>query len=335
MTARDDYFAVKFENDALVFLDQTKVPLTEEYVETDDVERIAEAIVRLEVRGAPQLGVVGAYGFALGLKRDASEAAAERAYRRLVETRPTAVNLKWALDRAMEEYRRGPEENAYERLVAFASELHRDDAEKCRRIGENGLAIFKKRSTALTHCNTGKLATGGDGTAFAVLKTAHERGMLEYVYADETRPLLQGSRLTAYELDKVGVPFSILADNAAATLFQRGEIDLVVVGADRIAANGDAANKIGTYNLAVLCAHHDVPFYIAAPTSTIDASIATGAEIPIERRDGEEVRTFRGTRVADERYDAYNPAFDVTPAELIAGIATERKLHEPPFRFNR
>ena len=203
----------------------------------------------------------------------------------------------------------------------------------CTKIGENGFSIFQKKSNVLTHCNTGKLATGGDGTAFNVISYAFKKGMVNYVYADETRPLLQGSRLTAFELSKAGIPFSINSDSTAAFLMQKGKVDLVITGADRIALNGDSANKIGTYNLAVLCKYHNIPFYIAAPTSTIDLNCKIGDDINIEFRDKTELNSFRETRITSDEYDVYSPAFDVTPNELIAGIITEKKLHKAPYNF--
>ncbi len=224
-------------------------------------------------------------------------------------------------------------EDIYKLLSDKAAEIHNDDIEKCRRIGLNGLKIFKKRSSIITHCNTGRLATGGDGTAFNIIKTGYEHDLVELVYADETRPLLQGSRLTAYELDKSGIPFQLLPDSAAAALLKSGKIDLAVTGADRIALNGDTANKIGTYNLAVICYHHDIPFYVAAPTTTIDRTILTGDEIIIEMRDKKELFEVNGNSVVPLKYNAFTPAFDVTPSHLITGIITEEDVFNFPFNF--
>lgn len=203
----------------------------------------------------------------------------------------------------------------------------------CDKIGENGLQIFEKESVVLTHCNTGRLATGGEGTAFSVIKTGFQNGKVKFVYADETRPLLQGSRLTAFELSKNGIPFVINTDSTAAMLMKQNKIDLVITGADRIAKNGDSANKIGTYNLAVLCKHHNIPFYIAAPTSTIDKNCPDGDSIKIEERNKNEVIKINGVQITKENYEVYSPAFDVTPNELITGIITEEALHKPPYNF--
>lgn len=334
-----EYFAVKFEDDNFIFLDQTKLPLEEVYIETDDYNRIAEAIERLEVRGAPQIGVTAAYALALSLKKIPSSQVKEKfleAYERLKRTRPTAVNLFAALEDVKKLFESlNNYDSAYDKILNKAVEIHNDDITKCRKIGENGLTIFKKKSTVLTHCNTGKLATGGDGTAFNVIKTGFEHGFVDFVYADETRPLLQGSRLTAFELDRTGIPFAFQSDSMAAVLMQQNKIDLVVVGADRIALNGDTANKIGTYNLAVLCNFHSVPFYIAAPTTTIDRKIATGQEIVIEHRSKKELNSFNGIPVAPEHYNTFSPAFDVTPSHLISGIITEESLNLFPYNFIR
>jgi methylthioribose-1-phosphate isomerase len=326
--------SIEFKDDRLILIDQTKLPLEESYIETDDFERIAIAIERLEVRGAPAIGIAAAYGLALGLKKNGEEQF-QRIFDRLAETRPTAVNLFWALDRLKQVYefnKHSPQ--IFELLLNEAREIHAEDIEMCDKMAVNGFSIFKKKSTVLTHCNTGQLATGGGGTAFNVIHHAYKNGMLNYVYADETRPLLQGSRLTAFELNRAGIPFSINTDSTAAFLMQKGEIDLVITGSDRIAVNGDAANKIGTYNLAVLCKHHDIPFYIAAPTSTIDKSCKTGGDIKIEFRDKKELNSFRDTMVTSEKYNVYSPAFDVTPNDLITGIITEINLHNPHYDFS-
>jgi methylthioribose-1-phosphate isomerase len=221
----------------------------------------------------------------------------------------------------------------YKILLDAAKDIHQDDVEKCNAIGKNGLELFDKKSVVLTHCNTGQLATGGSGTAFAVILEGFRNGLVEHVFADETRPLLQGSRLTAFELDKAGIPFSVNTDSMAAELMQRGKIDLVITGADRVAKNGDSANKIGTYSLAVLAKYHNIPFYIAAPTSTIDRNCPSGKEIKIEQRDKLEVSMIKNTSITRQNYKIYSPAFDVTPAELIHGIITEEKLHKPPYDF--
>ena len=329
-----EFQPISFQNDKFIFIDQTKLPLKEEYIETESYERIAEAIERLEVRGAPAIGIAAGYALALSIKKKSSDDIFNDAYNRLARTRPTAVNLFWALNEIKLQYNKNiHSDNLYGILKSRALEIHQDDIDKCRNIGLNGLQIFKKKSTVLTHCNAGALATGGEGTAFNVIKTGFENGLVSYVYSDETRPLLQGSRLTAFELEKAGIPFSINTDSSAAFLMQHGKIDLVVTGADRIAKNGDTANKIGTYSLAVLCNYHKIPFYIAAPTSTIDCNCITGKEIKIELRDKKEVIQVNGNPITRDTYDVYSPAFDVTPSELIAGIITENTIYKSPYNF--
>lgn len=334
---KTDYFSLKFENDKLIFLDQTRLPLEEVYVETDNYERIAEAIERLEVRGAPLIGVCAAYGLALSIKNTTNQDRDSiflKAYNRLAGTRPTAVNLFSALNDIKSVYETGKNlTNIYTVLVSRAQQLHKDDENYCRRMGENGLRIFRKKSNVLTHCNTGKLATAGDGTAFSVIKAGFEKGLVNFVYADETRPLFQGLRLTAFELEHSGIPFSVLSDSMAATLMKDKKVDLVITGADRIALNGDTANKIGTYNLAVLCNYHDIPFYIAAPGTTIDRNILSGEDIKIEYRNKKEILSISDIQIAPENYDVYSPAFDVTPAHLIRGIITEEDIFTFPYNF--
>jgi len=331
-----DFVSLKFEDQKLVFIDQTKLPLKEEYVTTDSYERIAEAIERLEIRGAPAIGVAAAYALALVLK-DESDNLDDKfntAFERLARTRPTAVNLFWALDLMKSVYQSHKNSSSvFFLLLNKAVQIHQDDINKCEAIANNGVELLKDNSTILTHCNTGQLATGGKGTAFNVIKKGYELGKVKFVYADETRPLLQGSRLTAFELSKAGIPFKLLVDSAAASLFKQNKIGAVIVGADRIAANGDTANKIGTFNLAVLCSHFNVPFYIAAPVTTIDMSIAAGDDIKIEMRNKTELSVIQGIQVTDPDYDAYTPAFDVTPNELIAAIITDKKNHKPPYSF--
>lgn len=330
-----DFTAIEFRDDYLVYIDQVKLPLKEEYIKTDDYEVIAGSIERLEIRGAPQIGVAAAYALALAFKSytGSYEDVFEKAYARLYRTRPTAVNLFWALEE-MRCYFSGIDKTAiYSKMKSKAEQIHRDDITRCRLIGENGLQIFNKPSVVLTHCNTGRLATGGEGTAFSVILEGHRKGLVKFVHADETRPLFQGSRLTAFELEKAGIPFAVNTDSTAAFLMQQGKIDLVITGADRIAANGDTANKIGTYNLAVLCNYHKIPFYIAAPKSTFDYNCKSGKFINIELRDKKEVNSFNGTEITRADYAVYSPAFDVTPAELITGIITEEGLFKPPYSF--
>jgi methylthioribose-1-phosphate isomerase len=332
-----EYFSIKFQDDKIVFLDQTKLPFEEIYVGTDNIQRIAEAIEKLEVRGAPLIGITAAYSLALSQKNNDlqnSQINFDIAFERIKRTRPTAVNLFNALNRVKKIFNENKNSaDIYQILLLEAKKIHQEDIDKCCKIGENGLMIFKKKSTVLTHCNTGKLATGGDGTAFSVIKKGFEKGLIEFVYADETRPLLQGSRLTAFELEKCGIPFALQTDSMAAVLMKQNKIDLVITGADRIALNGDSANKIGTYNLAILCNYHNIPFYIAAPTTTIDREIATGDEIEIEFRNKSEILTLNGTPVTPDSYQAFCPSFDVTPSHLISGIITEEKIHFFPYNF--
>ncbi len=330
------FFSLKYENEKFVFIDQTRLPLEEIYIETDNYERIADAIERLEIRGAPAIGIAAAFGITVALKNTLSqhEKQFNLAYERLKRTRPTAVNLFWALDEMKKVFKsQNNFDDIYAKLKARAIQIHEEDIISCDAIAENGVELFQNDSVILTHCNTGQLATGGSGTAFSVIKKGFETGKVKFVYADETRPLLQGSRLTAYELEKSNIPFEILPDSAAAFLMKQRKIDAVIVGADRIAKNGDTANKIGTYNLAILCNYYKIPFYIAAPTSTIDFSINSGDEIKIEMRGNEEISHIRGIKVTKEEYPAYTPAFDVTPNHLISAIITDKQIYKPPFNL--
>ncbi|HEX2867511.1 MAG TPA: S-methyl-5-thioribose-1-phosphate isomerase [Ignavibacteriales bacterium] len=331
-----NFRTVEFSDDHLIFLDQTKLPLIEEYVRTDSYERVAGAIERLEVRGAPAIGVAAAYALALSVKgkTEGLEDTFEKARKRLASTRPTAVNLFWALNEIDEVFKsiKG-RSDVYSCLISKAREIHQDDIEKCDAIARNGLQVFKAGSVVLTHCNAGALATGGSGTALNVIKAGFDNGLVKFVYSDETRPLFQGSRLTAFELSKNNIPFAINTDSTAAFLMQQKKIDLVITGADRIALNGDTANKIGTYNLAVLCSYHNIPFYIAAPETTVDRNCLSGSSIKIELRPKGEVTVFKDARITSDEYGVYSPAFDVTPAELISGIITDKKLYKPPYNF--
>jgi len=335
----NSFKSIEFLDDNVILIDQTKLPLSEEYIRTNDYERVAVSIERLEVRGAPAIGIAAAYALALGVKNISSvnkDEGFQKIYNRLAATRPTAVNLFWALNRMKKKFETNKtSHNLYELILNEAKLIHSEDIDMCEKMAQNGLSIFKKKSNVLTHCNTGQLATGGGGTAFYVIQKAYENDLVNYVYADETRPLLQGSRLTAFELKKAGIPFSINTDSTAAFLMQHDKIDIVITGSDRIAANGDAANKIGTYNLAVLCKHHNIPFYIAAPTSTIDKNCDNGKDIEIEFRDKSEINSFRECKITSEHYDVYSPAFDVTPNNLISGIITEKALHQPPYNFSQ
>ena len=301
---------VRLELDRVVILDQRRLPREEVELDLYSSAEVAQAIREMAIRGAPAIGVAAAYGYALAaaLGEDLDEAASV-----LLASRPTAVNLAWALG----EMRRADGD-----LAEHAQQIHRDEVERCRRMGEHAADLFEPGSAPLTHCNAGGLATGGYGSALGALRSAFARGVVSTVFVDETRPLLQGSRLTAWELERVGIPHTVIADSAAASLMGSGEITQVVTGADRVAANGDTANKIGTYSLAVLAAHHGIPLYVVAPTSTLDPAAATGADIPIEERDAAEVTS---------RFPARNPAFDVTPASLITAIVTEEGVHRPPF----
>lgn len=300
---------LRLEDDRVVFLDQRRLPVDVVEVECRSAEEVAEAIRTMVVRGAPAIGIAAAYGYALAGVRGEDLAAAEAVLR---ASRPTAVNLGWALD----QMRIDPS-------PAHARQLHADEVDRCRRMAAHAAALFAAGTRALTHCNAGGLATGGYGSAVGALLAGFERGLLERVWVDETRPLLQGARLTAWELEAAGIPHAVIADSAAGSLMAAGEVDCVVTGADRIAANGDTANKIGTYSLAVLARHHDIPLYVVAPTSTVDLSTADGSGIPIEERDPAEVT---------DRFPARNPAFDVTPAELIAAVVTEAGVHRAPFQ---
>jgi methylthioribose-1-phosphate isomerase len=296
---------LRFEDGALLVLDQRALPGEERWIRCERVEEVADCIRTLAVRGAPAIGIAAAYGMALA---DDREAAAEL----LRSTRPTAVNLAWALEQSA----------AAPEPLELARRLHREQDAADRRLAELGAELFGENTRALTHCNAGALATAGYGTACGVLRAAWEHGRLAEVWVDETRPLLQGARLTAWELRRAGIPHRVVADAAAGSLMARGLVDRVVVGADRIAANGDVANKVGTYPLAVLADRHGVPFYVAAPLSTIDPATPDGSAIPIEERDPGEV-------TADG--DAFNPAFDVTPAELVTAIVTEAGVLHPPY----
>jgi methylthioribose-1-phosphate isomerase len=320
----------------VMIVDQTRLPGALEVVECRTVEDVADAIRRLAVRGAPALGVTAAFGVtlaafgALGRGEPVREAVS-KAGELLASTRPTAVNIRWAVDRLASATVGVSEGDLSEALLAEARAVERQDAEACSRIGWNGAEVIPDGAAVLTHCNTGMLATAGIGTAFGVLWCTHLAGREIHVWADETRPLLQGARLTAWELDRLGVPFTLIADAAAGSLMAAGRIQAVVVGADRIAANGDVANKVGTYPLAALAARHLIPFFVAAPASTVDPSTGSGREIPIEERDPGEVTHSPAGTIAPEGARAFNPAFDVTPADLVTAIVTDRGVVRPPF----
>jgi len=328
----------------LELIDQRLLPGEFVKLECRDVEQLFEAIKTLAVRGAPAIGVSAAYGLVLGMQKLNSSDSLEQGLKVLAESaeylassRPTAVNLFWALQRvrkSAEAFAAGNSDatiqDLQEAVLAEANAICQEDKDMCRRIGENGQKFIKNGTGILTHCNAGALATAGQGTALSLMFEAHKNGKKFKVYADETRPLLQGARLTAWELKQVGIDVTLICDNMAGWLMKQGKVKAVITGADRIAANGDTANKIGTYSLSILAREHEVPFYIAAPSSTFDLNIKSGAEIPIEQRSADEVASFGERKTAPEGVDIYNPAFDVTEAKDIAAIITERGVIEKP-----
>jgi len=334
---------LEWRDGALWMIDQTKLPVEYTEVECCTVEAVWDAIKRLVVRGAPAIGVAAAYGVVLGAQSSTATTApallsdVEEAADHLATARPTAVNLFWALDRmrrvARECAGQAPDDIRH-RLLIEAHAICEEDRATCRRIGQHGMALIGDGQTVLTHCNAGGLATAEYGTALAVVYAAHEAGTRVAVYADETRPLLQGARLTTWELQQAGIEVTLICDNMAAQVMREGKIDLVITGADRIAANGDAANKIGTYGVALLARAHDIPFYVAAPRSTFDMSLAGGDAIPIEQRAASEVTHGFGRQTAPDGINVYNPAFDVTPHELIAAFITEEGVVRPPYETN-
>jgi methylthioribose-1-phosphate isomerase len=309
MTELEPERIVRLEPDRVVVLDQRRLPDEEVELGCRSADEVAEAIRTLAVRGAPAIGVAAAYGYALAM---AAGDDAERAAAVLAASRPTAVNLGWALR----------EVRAADDPAERAREIHREEVERCRRMARHAAGLIDPGTRALTHCNTGGLATGGYGTALGAVRAAHEQGRIDHVWVDETRPLLQGARLTAWELGALGIPYAVIVDAAAGGLMAAGQVDCVLVGADRIAANGDTANKVGTYPLAVLAAHHEIPFYVVAPSSTVDPDTPSGDEIVIEERAASEVTA---------RFPARNPAFDVTPAALLTAIVTETGVHRAPY----
>jgi len=341
--------AVKWIGDVdgyLELIDQRRLPAEYVKLQCRDVEQLYDAIKTLTVRGAPALGVAVAYGLVLALQKLPADSGLQKALdvlakagQLLASSRPTAVNLFWALDRVQksaDEFIAAQPNATLQQLLgivlAEANAIYQEDVDMCRRIGRNGERFIKQGSDILTHCNAGALATAGQGTALSVMFEAHKKGKKFKVYVDETRPLLQGARLTAWELKQASINVTVICDNMAGWLMKQGKIDMVITGADRIAANGDAANKVGTYSLSILARQHGIPFYIAAPSSTFDLSIKSGAEIPIEQRAADEViRLWRtNTQIAPDGVDVYNPAFDVTDAKDIAAIITERGVIENP-----
>ncbi|MFQ5896923.1 MAG: S-methyl-5-thioribose-1-phosphate isomerase [Candidatus Methylomirabilia bacterium] len=335
---------VRWRGDRLVLLDQTRLPAEEVEWGCGEWRAVAEAIRTLRVRGAPAIGVAAAFGVALAAREspaatfDGLLGDLEVAIKELAATRPTAVNLFWALERLRRvalDHRSLPLGELRARLLAEAQTVLEEDVAANRALGQHGAALIPARARILTHCNTGALATAGYGTALGVVRAAHIQGKVALLWVDETRPVLQGSRLTAWECLKEGIPHRVIADAAAASLMAQGQVDLIITGADRIAANGDTANKIGTYGLAVLARHHGLPFYVAAPVSTVDPSLASGALIPIEERDPREIRGIGGDLIAPGASPVFNPAFDVTPAALVTAIVTERGVFRPPYDFSK
>ncbi|MCK4863568.1 MAG: S-methyl-5-thioribose-1-phosphate isomerase [Dehalococcoidales bacterium] len=333
-----DNLPIEWLGDRVRIIDQTRLPGDEVYLELDNYREVASAIMELKIRGAPAIGIAGAYAVALGASkiepaaRDEFLEKLQGVIDAIAATRPTARNLFFALER-MKKVADSGENVMYikKTLVDEASKIHKEEADATERISEFGAELIKDGWTVLTHCNTGPLAASGYGTALGVIITAHKQGKNVKVLADETRPLLQGARLTTWELQKAGVPVTLITDNMAGHFMRTGKVNCVITGADRIVANGDAANKIGTYTLAVLAKENNIPFYIAAPTSTIDPSLKTGEEIPIEERSAEEVTHIQGVPVAPEGVAAANPAFDVTPHEYITAIITENGIIKEPY----
>jgi len=337
-TPADANRAIVWDRDRLLLLDQRRLPAVEEYLALHTAAETADAIRQMVVRGAPAIGITAAYGVVLAVRErliqspDGWRGGVVADCEVLAASRPTAVNLFWALERMKGRLETVTDADAVEALLAEAKRIHEDDFLANRLMGDLGAALIEGPTKVITHCNTGGLATGGHGTALGVIRSAFAQGRIHHVYADETRPWLQGARLTAWELHRDGIPVSLMVEGAAAARMARGDIGWVIVGSDRIAANGDVANKIGTYSLAVLARQHGVKFMVAAPTSTIDMSIASGVQIPIEERAAEEVLMCGGQQVGTPGVDAWNPVFDVTPAALVDAIVTERGVVLNPTR---
>ena len=328
---------ITFHDGAIELIDQTRLPQEVVTLTIRDYRELADAIREMRIRGAPAIGIAAAYGVVLGIQALTDGAVLDEHFKKVIEeltaTRPTARNLFWALERMTQVFRENRDtglEFLKETLLDEAKRIHEEDIEANKRIGSYGAKLIPDGATILTHCNAGALATGGYGTALGIVRAAWEVGKLKKVLVDETRPRLQGARLTAWELKQDGIPFELITDSMAGSFMACGEVDAVVVGADRIAQNGDTANKIGTYPLAVLAHHHKVPFYVAAPTSTVDPTIKNGSQIPIEERDPSEVTQMRDVRIAPEGVNVRNPSFDVTPAGLITAIVTEQGVFRSP-----
>ena len=328
---------ISYRDGTVELIDQTRLPQEHVVLRITELQELSQAIRELKIRGAPAIGIAAAYGVVLGVQGASNLEELERRFQEAIAelrgTRLTAVNLFWALERMERVYHENRDrhlEEIKQALLAEARKIHEEDIEANRRMGHLGAELLPREAVVLTHCNAGALATGGYGTALGVVRAAWESKKLRKVLVDETRPLLQGARLTAWELEQEGIPYEIIVDGAAGWVLAQGEVDAVLVGADRIAANGDVANKIGTYQLAVLAHRHGVPFYVVAPTSTIDPKLSTGREIPIEERSPEEVTQVWGLRLAPAGAQARNPAFDLTPHELITAIITEQGVLRPP-----
>lgn len=336
-----DFGVIGWQAGKVWFLDQTRLPKERCVIETNEPAVLAKAIRTLSIRGAPLIGIAAAYGVALEFvsnplaRRENLPSRLARVHTLFASTRPTAVNLFWALERMVKraESFSGSGNDLGNILRDEALKIHEEDRKMCEQIGIHGSTLLSPGTSVLTHCNTGALATGGIGTALGIVRTAWERKILRHVYVDETRPLHQGSRLTAWELEQLGISSTLVTDSTASFLMQQGRVQAVLVGADRIAANGDVANKIGTYGLAVSAHYHNIPFYVAAPTSTIDTSLPSGKDIPLEMRDSEELRRQGEKLLAPPETDVYAPAFDITPKNLVTAIITERGITAPPFNL--
>lgn len=335
--------SIEWRDDHVRIIDQTYLPKRKVYSDIRDMGRMWEAIKKLRIRGAPAIGIAAGYGFYMGIKELPESSfqsfwvEVQRVEEYLQSARPTAVNLEWVINRiktTMQAHKDKPISTIKEIALETARTIHDEDKRICKKIGENGVKLVKKNSKILTHCNTGSLATGQYGTALSVIFHAHEASKKVSVWVTETRPLMQGARLTAWELKQAEIPMQLITDSAAGLLMQRGDVDMVIVGADRVAPNGDTANKIGTYPLAVVAKENDIPFYVAIPLSTIDKNIDHGDDIEIEEREGEEITSFNGSQIAPKKTEAYNPAFDITPNKYITGFVTEKGIIEPPFDEN-
>lgn len=337
------FYTVKWKWDSVSFIDQRVLPLKEFYIECETPLEVANAIETMVVRGAPAIGIAGAFGLALGLNKNRSKSVSElKIYFDelcvlIAKTRPTAVNLFWAINRVKEKFYKlvnsaHTTDELVDTVIEEALKIYEEDLDINHRIGLHGAALIKGGMNILTHCNAGALATAGYGTALSVIRSANESGKKIHVYADETRPFLQGARLTMWELMKDGIDCTLVTDNMSGYLMANRKVDFIVVGADRVAVNGDAANKIGTYSLAVLAKYHSIPMYFAVPISTMDINCSDGSKIPIEQRSIDEVRRINGSFICPEASKAFNPSFDVTPNELITGIITEKGVLYPPFK---